>query len=157
NGPIADKWDYSVNATAMHIDLLRKNNGYVYIQHLLDVIADGSYNFIDPESNSQATLDYLAPEARQTSTSDLYQADANVSGEMPGLWGGPLEVAFGVSVRYEAIDSPSLNSDFNGGTERYFRLNGFAIEGSRTVYSAYGEINAPIIDMITLNLSGRYD
>ncbi len=157
NGPISDKWDYSVNATAMHIDLLRKNNGYVYIQHLLDVIADGSYNFLDPEANSQQTLDYLAPEARATSTSDLYQADANVSGEIAELSGGPLEVAFGVSVRYEAVDSPSLNSDFNGGTERYFRLNGFAIEGSRTVYSAYGEINAPIIDMLTLNLSGRYD
>ena len=157
NGPISDKWDYNVNATAMHIDLLRKNNGYVYIQHLLDVIADGSYNFINPEANSQQTLDYLAPEARATSTSDLYQVDANVTGEIAELSGGPLEVAGGVSVRYEAVDSPSLNSDFNGGTQRYFRLNGFALKGDRTVYSAYGEVNAPVLEMLTVNLSGRYD
>ncbi len=95
NGPISDKWNYSVNATASHIDLLRKYNGYVYIQHLLDVVADGSYNFVNPLSNSQETLDYLAPEARATSTSDLYQIDANVSGDVTELPGGPLQVAGG--------------------------------------------------------------
>ncbi|WP_294063312.1 TonB-dependent receptor [Sphingomonas sp.] len=157
SGPIADGWNYSVSATGMHIDLLRKYNGYVYIQHLLDVIADGSYNFINPAATSQATLDYLAPEARATSTSDLLQFDANVSGELAQLPGGALELAAGVSMRYEAVDSPSINSDFNGGTERYFRLNGFAIKGDRTVYSAYGELNAPLLDQVTVNLSGRYD
>ncbi len=157
NGPLAEGWQYSVNATAMHMDLLRKYNGYVYIQHLLDVIADGSYNFVNPAANSQETLNYLAPEARATSTSDLYQFDANVSGELAQLPGGALELAAGVSVRYEAVDSPSINSDFNGGTERYFRLNGFAVKGDRTVFSAYGEVNAPIVDQVTVNLSGRYD
>jgi iron complex outermembrane receptor protein len=156
-GKINDKWGYTVNATAMHMDLQRKYNGYVYIQHLLDVIADGSYNFINPYANSQATLDYLAPEARATSTSDLVQVDANVNGSLLDLPGGPLQVAVGLSYRYEAVDSPSINSDFNGGTERYFRLNGFAIKGNRSVYSAYGEINAPVLEQVTVNLSGRYD
>ena len=156
-GPISDNWDYNVSATAMHVDLLRRYNGYVYIQHLLDVIADGSYNFVNPSANSQETLDYLAPEARATSTSDLFQADASLSGKLAELPGGPLQLAFGASVRYEAVDSPSINSDFNGGTERYFRLNGFAIKGDRTVYSLYSELNAPIIDQLTVNLAGRYD
>jgi len=157
HGPISDNWSYNVAATGMHMDLLRRYNGYVYIQHLLDVIADGSYNFINPSANSQATLDYLAPEARATSTSDLYQLDASVTGSLTELPGGPLQLAFGTSVRYEAVDSPSINSDFNGGTERYFRLNGFAIKGDRTVWSAYGELNAPIVDQFTVNVSGRYD
>ena len=156
-GSLSDKWSFNVNATAMHIDLKRKYNGYVYIQHLLDVIADGSYNFVNPLANSQATLDYLAPQATATSTSDLFQADASLTGDVFELPGGPLQVAFGGSVRYEAVDSPSINSDFNGGTERYFRLNGFALKGSRTVYSLYGEINAPIVQPLTVNLSGRYD
>ena len=156
-GKIADDWNYNVNATAMHMDLMRRNKGYVYIQHLLDVIADGSYNFIDPSANSQETLDYLAPTARATSTSDLVQVDANITGKLAELPGGPLQVAFGVSYRYEAVDSPSLNSDINGGTERYFRLNGFALKGSRSVYSAYAEVNAPILEQATVNLSGRYD
>lgn len=156
-GKISDNWDFNVNATAMHMDLQRKYNGYVYIQHLLDVIADGSYNFVNPYANSQETLDYLAPETRATSTSDLVQVDANVSGSLMDLPGGPLQVAVGVSYRYEAVDSPSINSDFNGGTERYFRLNGFAIKGNRSVYSAYAEVNAPVLEQVTVNLSGRYD
>jgi iron complex outermembrane receptor protein len=157
SGKISDNWNYDVKATAMHMDLQRKYNGYVYIQHLLDVIADGSYNFVNPYANSQATLDYLAPETRATSTSDLVQIDANVNGSLMDLPGGPLQVAVGLSYRYEAVDSPSINSDFNGGTERYFRLNGFAIKGNRSVYSAYAEVNAPVVDQLTVNLSGRYD
>jgi len=156
-GPINDNWNYDVNATAMHMDLRRKSTGYVYIQHLLDVIADGSFNFINPEANSQATLDYLMPTALATSTSDLVQAQANVSGSLFELPGGPLQVGFGASIRYEAVNSPSINSDFNGGTERYYRMNGFALKGDRRVYSAYAELEAPIIDMVTVNASGRYD
>ncbi len=156
-GPINDKWNYQVDATAMHMDLRRKSDGYVYIQHLLDVIADGSYNFVNPNANSQATLDYLMPTAIATSTSDMVQAQANVSGDLLDLPGGPLQLGFGVSFRYEAVDSPSINSDINGGTERYYRLNGFAVKGNRRVYSAYAELNAPIIDQVEINASGRYD
>jgi iron complex outermembrane recepter protein len=150
-------WDFNVNATGMHIDLLRKYNGYVYIQNLLDLIKDGSYNFRDPLANSQATLDYLAPEARATSTSDLVQFDANATRPVAELAGGPLTIAVGASVRYEAVDSPSINSDIHGGTQRYFRLNAFALKGDRTVYSTYGEINAPVLESLTLNASGRFD
>ena len=156
-GPIDDNWTYDVNATAMHMDLRRKSDGYVYIQHLLDVIADGSFNFVNPAANSQDVLDYLMPTAQATSTSDLVQTQANVSGSLMDLPGGPLQVGVGVSFRYEAIDSPSINSDFNGGTERYYRLNGFAVKGSRRVYSAFAEVNAPILDQLEINASGRYD
>ena len=156
-GPINDNWSYQVDATAMHMDLRRKSDGYVYIQHLLDVIADGSFNFINPAANSQATLDYLMPTAVATSTSDLAQVQGTVQGSLFDLPGGPLQIAAGVSFRYEAIDSPSLNSDINGGTERYYRLNGFAVKGDRKVYSAFAELSAPIVDQFELNASGRYD
>lgn len=156
-GDLSDNWQYNVTATAMHVDLRRKSTGYVYIQHLLDVIADGSFNFLNPYANSQEQLDYLAPTAMNTATSDLFQADASITGDVATLPGGPLQVAFGVGTRYEAVDAPSLNSDINGGTERWYTLNGFATKGSRWVYSAYGEINAPIVDMLTLSAGGRYD
>ncbi|AEG49763.1 TonB-dependent receptor [Sphingobium chlorophenolicum L-1] len=156
-GPINDKWNYQVDATAMHMDLRRKSDGYVYIQHLLDVIADGSFNFVNPAANSQATMDYLMPTAIATSTSDMVQVQANASGDLLDLPGGPLQLGFGVSFRYEAVDSPSINSDINGGTERYYRLNGFAVKGDRRVYSAYAELNAPIFDQLEVNASGRYD
>lgn len=156
-GPINDKWQYRVDATAMHMDLQRKSNGYVYIQHLLDVIADGSFNFLNPAANSQATMDYLMPTASNTATSDMAQVQAIADGELFDLPGGPLRVGVGVSFRYEAIDAPSLNSDINGGTERYYRINGFAVKGDRRVYSAYAELIAPIFDQLELDASGRYD
>lgn len=156
-GPINDKWNYQVDATAMHMDLRRKADGYVYIQHLLDVIADGSFNFVNPNANSQATMDYLMPTAIANSTSDMVHVQANASGDLIDLPGGPLQLGVGVSFRYEAIDSPSINSDINGGTERYYRQNGFAVKGDRRVYSAYAELNAPILDQLEVNASGRYD
>ncbi|GAA0736868.1 TonB-dependent receptor [Sphingomonas sp. ABOLD] len=150
-------WDYTFDATAMHSDLKHRQDGYVYIQHLLDVIADGSYNFIDPSANSAATMNYLMPQNITNASSDLYQAQLSFKKAVMDLPGGPLNVGFGGSVFYEAVDAPSANSDFNGPTERYFTINAFGTEGHRTVASAFGEVNAPILPILDLNLSGRYD
>ncbi|KTF70375.1 TonB-dependent receptor [Sphingomonas sp. WG] len=150
-------WDYQFDATAMHSDLKREQNGYVYIQHLLDVIADGTYNFVNPSANSAAVMNYLMPENVTNASSDLYQAQVSFKKAVMDLPGGPLNVGFGGSIFYEAVDSPSANTDFNGPTQRYFRLNAFGTEGHRTVSSAFGEVNAPILSILDVNLSGRYD
>src|SRR3546814_5224382 len=88
------------------------------------------------------------PRTKRTATLFPYTTlfRSNASGDLLDLPGGPLQLGVGVSFRYEAIDSPSINSDINGGTERYYRLNGFAVKGDRRVYSAYAELNAPIFD-----------
>ncbi len=157
NGTMFDNWTYNVDATAMHNDLRRTTNGFVYIQHLLDVIADGSYNFVNPEQNSQAVRDYLSPEGIADSSSDLYQVQAVVGTALMDLPGGPLQLGVGASIRYEAIDAPSGNDDYNGPTQRFFTLNAFGTTGTRKVYSAFAELNAPIVDIFEANLSGRYD
>jgi iron complex outermembrane recepter protein len=156
-GPLSDKWNLSVNAVGMQTDLERTQNGYVYIQHLLNVVADGSYNFLNPLSNSQSVLDYLSPDNITNSKSKLLSFDANVSGELFDLPGGPLQVAVGGQFRYESIDAPSANADFAGPTERYLVINAFGTKGSREVYSGYAEIDAPVLDFATINASGRYD
>lgn len=157
HGTIFGDWDYRADLTAMHTDLRRTMNGYVYIQHLLDVIADGSYNFVNPSANSQATLDYLTPENITDASSDLYQAQVSFSKSLFALPGGDAQLGFGGSIYYEAVDSPSANSDINGPTQRYFTINAFGTEGHRTVASAFGELNLPIIDQFSANASGRYD
>ncbi|WP_164107730.1 TonB-dependent receptor domain-containing protein, partial [Serratia marcescens] len=58
---------------------------------------------------------------------------------------------------YEAVDSPSANSDINGPTQRYFTINAFGTEGHRTVTSAFGELSVPVFEFLELNASGRYD
>ncbi len=150
-------FDYQLDLVAMHNDLRRTSKGYIYIQHLLDVIKDGSYNFVNPSLNSQAVNDYVSPDNITDSSSDLYQAQLTLGRSLAELPGGPLQLGLGASVRYEAVDAPSANPDYNGPTQRYFRLNAFGTSGSRTVYSAFGELNAPIVDMVEVNLSGRYD
>ncbi|RYD28300.1 MAG: TonB-dependent receptor, partial [Lysobacteraceae bacterium] len=156
-GTVLDDIDYDFNATAMHTDLRIKTNGYVYIQHLLDVIADGSYNFVNPGLNTQAVRDYLSPENITDTTSDLYQAQLTLQKSLATLPGGDLRLAVGGSIFYEAVDAPSANDDYNGPTQRYFTLNAFGTKGNRTVTSAFAEINAPILSVLTLNGSGRYD
>lgn len=157
NGSIFDDWNYRFDATAMHTDLRLRTDGFVYIQHLLDAIAQGSYNFVNPEWNSAAVRDYLSPENITHDSSDLYQAQLTVTKKLFDLPGGPLQLGFGGSIFYEAVDAPSANDDYNGPTQRFFTLNAFGTRGSRTVTSAFAEINAPIVDMLEVNASGRYD
>ncbi len=157
SGSIFDDIDYNFNATAMHTDLQRKQDGYVYIQNLLNVIADGTYNFVNPGQNSQALKDYVTPVNITDASSDLYQAQLTFTKSLFELPGGPLQLGVGGSVFYEAVNAPSANPDTNGPSQRYFTINAFGTEGNRTVTSAFGEIQAPVFDMLDVNLSGRYD
>lgn len=157
NGTFLGDGSYQVDGVVMRNDLRRISEGYVFIQHLLDVVADGSYNFVNPFLNSKAQNDFLAPRNVTNSTSDLYQAQAILGKPLFELPGGKVQLGVGASIRYEAIDAPSANDDFNGPTQRYFRLNAFGTKGHRTVKSAFAEIGAPILDNLEANLSGRYD
>jgi iron complex outermembrane receptor protein len=157
HGSFGDDRNYQADATAMVSRLKTTAKGYVYIQHLLDEIADGSYNFMNPTQTSQAALDYLTPIQIHHQSSHLYQGRGSLSKGLFDLPGGPLQLAVGGSARYESLSDPSGNPDFNGPTERYFRLNAFGASGHRYVESGYFELNAPIIKQIELNGSGRYD
>jgi len=156
-GSIFGNWDYKVEGTAMHTDLARTNSGYVYIQHLLNVIADGSYNFVNLGANTAAQNAYLAPTLVNEDSSDLYQAQATLSGKLFDLPGGPAQAAVGTSIYYEAVNDPSGNPDDNGPTQRYFRLNAFGTIGHRTVKSVFGEVSLPVVKPLEFSLSGRYD
>lgn len=156
-GKLTDTWDFSVNLVGMRSDLRRTQDGYVYFQNLINVIADGSYDFVNPLNNSQAVLDYLTPVNITNSHSDLYAMDVSFSGPLFDLPGGPLQLAFGGSLRVESIDAPSANDDFAGPTERYMVINAFGTSGHRGVRSLFGEIEAPVLPSVIISASGRYD
>ncbi len=156
-GNLTDNITFDVGATAMHTDLRRTQDGYVYIQHLLDVVADGSYNFRNPRATPQSVRDYLTPVNITNASSDQYQIQASIAADLFELPGGPLKIGGGGSFRYEGVDAPSGNSDINGPTQRYFTLNAFGTSGNRTIASAFAEIDAPITNFATVNASGRYD
>ncbi|MFC0589874.1 TonB-dependent receptor domain-containing protein [Novosphingobium aquiterrae] len=157
SGDITDTIGFDVGMTAMHTDLRRNQSGYVYIQHLLDLVADGTYNWRNPAANSQAVNDYLYPANISNATSDQVEFKGALTAKLAELPGGPLQLGVGGSIRYEAVDAPSANDDYNGPTQRYFTLNAFGTKGSRWIQSAYYEAEAPIIDQLTLTGAGRYD
>jgi iron complex outermembrane receptor protein len=149
--------DWNVSATAMRTDLRYIQRGYAYIQHLLDVINDGSYNFIDPSQNSRALNDYLYPVNVNYLNSEEAQLQVTAQKPLYKLWGGDLTLAVGASIIYEAVNAPSANSDINGPTQRWFQINAVGAKGSRDVYSTFFEFSAPVLESVVLDLSGRFD
>lgn len=158
SGSFGDDWAFSVDATAMRVDLQRKLGGRIYVQNFLNAVNDGSYNWINPSANTQAVRDYIAPTIDKNAYSELYQVQGSVSKALFELPGGPLQVAVGASYRDERVNAPSLNPGvLNQPTQQYIRVNGFSSQGHRDVKSAFFEVSAPIFDQLELGASGRYD
>jgi iron complex outermembrane receptor protein len=157
-GSFGDDWNYNADFTASNtqLDVIQKN--YLIPQRLLDVIARGTYNFVNPSANSEESRNYIAPENRTRSTADLWQIQGNISKALFTLPGGPLQVAVGAAYRKESIDNPSANPQNDAAPyDRYYGVNSVGAVGSRNVKSAFFEINAPVLDQLVINGSGRYD
>ena len=151
------KWNYAVDATYSESNLRNTSAGDIYIDGLLQAVATGAYNFVDPSQNTQAVRNLISPDNNQLSTSKLGQIQATLSHDLFELPGGPLQLGLGASFRFEAINNPSANDDANGQTARYFTLNGFGAIGDRTTEGLSFELDAPILRQVDIALAGRYD
>lgn len=158
SGSFGNGWNYTFDATHSDVYLKYTSKNYINARHLLDVIADGSYNFINPDANSQAVRDYLSPTVVTDSVSRLTQFQGTLSHALFTLPGGDLQVAIGAAYRKESIDNPSGNAPNDlDPYDRFYRLNSVSVIGRRSVKSAFYEVDAPIIKAIDLKASGRYD
>ncbi|MGK6354750.1 TonB-dependent receptor plug domain-containing protein [Sphingomonas sp. DT-207] len=158
SGTFGDGWNYQADFTASNVKLTRTQGNYLIPQRIMDVLARGTFNFANIDANTQEMWDYISPEQRTVSDSNLWQVSATIAKEVFQLPGGPLQVAVGGAYRDESIDAPSSNPGTLGNQyERYYSINSVGTSGSRTVKSAFFEINAPIVDMLEINGSGRYD
>lgn len=156
-GSFGDGWRYDAGFTASSSSLTITRRGFPYIQHLLDVIADGTYNFIDPTKNTQAVRDYLSPVAIQKAKSSLAMAQFNVSKDLWELPGGTMSLGLGASERYEGVNDPSANPFSGGPNAGYLGINPFFSKGQRTVASASYELEMPVLKQLDINFQGRYD
>ena len=130
SGSFGNDYNYSLEGTYMRETLRAQYDNYIFVQHLLDVVADGSYNFVNPAANSQAVRNYLTPELVNHSNSEIYQIQGSVSKALFDLPGGPFQVGVGAAYRHELVDSPSANPDDNGPTNRYFTDQWLRLVGS---------------------------
>lgn len=159
SGDLAHSWHWNVDAVGMRIDATTKLKGAYDIRRVLDVVQDGSFNFVDPSANSQAQWDYIMPADITRSYSKMYQLQGSLAGHLATLPGGDLGIAVGASVRHEEVDWVSSNPiNVSDPANRFDRsVNAVGAAGSRTVKSVYGEIDAPIVNMLEVDASGRYD
>jgi len=161
NGSFWDDIRYDVNFTASQVQLDRTQSNYLIPQRIMNVIAQGTFNFNDPYANSDEIWDYIAPDNKTRSVSDLWQASGTLAKDLLELPGGPLQAAVGLQYRHESINAPSGNpavDPFTGnGFERYYSINSVGTAGSRNVKSAFFEVGAPILDQLEVNVSGRFD
>ena len=152
SGKFGDGWTYSVDATYARSDLKGTNAGYINIAGLTSAVLNGTYNFVNPSATPQSVIDAISPNAITTAKSELYMIQGNLTKELFQLPGGPLQVGVGGSIRRETLDNPNANAN-----NAFLGLNAVTASGKRTIYSAYFEVDAPVVKAVDINLSGRYD
>lgn len=152
NGKLGDKWNWRVEGVYARDNLTLVQHGLLNIAALSKAINTGSYNFVNPQNNTQAVRNAIAPDKTTPSHSMMYGVDASLSGELMDLPGGPLQLAVGGQVRYEMLE----NNNQNAALDTYGLTTASAF-GSHTVSAAYAELDAPILDSLDVNVSGRYD
>lgn len=151
-GDIGENWKWNVQSAYSRDNLDLTIYGNFNLAGLVKAINTGSYNFVNPSLNSQAVRDSVAPPINAKSDSTEFTVDAVVSGKLAALPGGDLQLAVGGQFRREELNNRSINPnrDLPGvSTAQAF--------GKRTVWAGFFELDAPILDMLDINLSGRYD
>ena len=88
-------WDWESGIIYANSYSTQDDKNGIYIPGLLAVIADGSYNFLNPSANTQATYNRLRVNYQRRGETILKQWDLKGSSELMQLPAGPLAVAVG--------------------------------------------------------------
>lgn len=152
NGTIGESTNWRIEGVAARDNLSITQHGLLNIAALRQAINTGSYNFVNPSSNSAAVREALAPDKTTPSHSSLYSVDASIATALTELAGGPLQLAVGGQIRREELE----NNNQNAALDTYGLTTSSAF-GEHTVSAAYFELDAPILEQLDVNVSGRYD
>jgi iron complex outermembrane recepter protein len=150
-GTLGD-WKYDTAAVVNHTWLDQSSGSFPRIAGLLAAVTDGSYNFVDPGANSPVVRNALAATLRARATTDMDSIDFRAVRDVLPLPGGALSVGLGAEARYESLSSPSLDPD-----NSVLSVPIAQASGSRRVAAGYFEFGVPVLKVLNLDLSGRYD
>lgn len=151
-GSFGDDWNWSVDAAGARDNLKITQHGLLNIANLMNSINTGSYNFVDPSKNTQAVRDFIAPDKTTPSHSSMMSLDGLITKSLWTLPGGDLQVGVGAQIRKEVL----VNNNQNVRLDTYGLTTASAF-GKHTVKAAFFEVNAPVLEQLELNVSGRYD
>ena len=152
DGSFGEGWNWRVQGVYARDELEITQHGLINIAALRSAINTGSYNFVNPSLNAQSVRDTLSPDKTTPSHSTMASLDASLSKALFDLPGGPLQVAVGGQVRRETLE----NNNQNAALDTY-GLTTSSSFGKHTVSAGYFEIDAPILNILDVNASGRYD
>ena len=151
-GDIGDAWKWNIQSAYSRDNLDLTIYGNFNLNGLVKAINTGAYNFVNPSLNSQAVRDMVAPPINAKSDSTEFTVDATVSGKLMALPGGDLQLAVGGQFRREELNNRSINPNLD--------LPGVSTAqafGKRSVVAGFFELDAPILENLDVNISGRYD
>ena len=158
DGSFGSGWTYGLAATTSWINLTTIQYNYINLQNLLNAVAQGSFNFVDQQANSDAAWNAIAPADRNHDRSKLTQIQGNIAKDLFALPGGNANLAVGLSYRFESVNSPSANAPNEANPQnRYLSVNAFAVSGSRRVWTGFYELSVPVTDTLKLKADGSYD
>jgi iron complex outermembrane receptor protein len=152
NGKIGDKWDWRVEGVYAYDHLELTQHGLINIASLMKAINTGSYNFVNPQANTDAVRNAIAPDKTTPSHSVTYGVDASISRPLFTLPGGVSQLAVGGQIRYDLLENNNQNVNLDT-----YGLTTASAFGSHTVSAAFFEFDAPVFKQLGLNASGRYD
>jgi iron complex outermembrane receptor protein len=145
-------WNWDASAVVNHTWLDYSLLNFINFNQLMTDVTDGTYNFVNPSANSSATLSAIAPKVTNYDSSDMDTIVLRVNRPLATLPGGPLAVALGAEYRYEA------QVDLNFNAVPVVQQLGFSQAiGSRNIQSVSAELDAPVLESLELNASGRWD
>lgn len=152
NGHFGDGWSWRVEGVYARDNLKITQHGLLNIAALRSTINTGAYNFVNPSANTSAVRSALAPDKITPSHSLQYGVDASITKSLLEMAGGSLQFAVGGQVRREELE----NNNQNAALDTYGLTTSSAF-GKHTVSAAYFEVDAPILEQLDVNVSGRYD
>lgn len=152
SGTFGDDYNFRVEGVYARNDFEVTQRGFLNIQGLLRAINTGAYNFVNPQLNSQAVRDQISPNRTTPSYSTLAAIDVSIAKSLFALPGGDLQVAIGGQIRRETLNNRNQNPTLDT-----YNLNTSSAVGRRTIKAAFFEIQAPVLDSLEINASGRYD
>ena len=147
-------WDWETAYLHANSYTTQDDRNGIKVSGLLAVVADGSYNFLNPSANTAATYSRLRADYQRRGDSTIKQVDLKGSAELVQLPAGPLALALGVERRKESLSDNADDVLVSGNV--LGRGSSKAI-GNRTQSSAYAEFNVPLLKTLEMQVAGRYD
>jgi iron complex outermembrane receptor protein len=144
-------WETAVMYASNQIDSTR--NDRLYLPALTTAVSSGAYRF-GSATNPQSLLDSLHPSFTSNGDSKVTSWDLKGSRDVWNLPAGPIALAAGLEVRHEEMNIVSdprlVAGDFVG-------IASTGMDGSRVVWSAYGELSIPILKNLEAQAALRTD